>query len=320
MVFSLHPKLRPFGSLGVLGAVVISFLFPVLSPGQAESSPEADPAGIVRRAVANHLAEEASHHPLRFALRRKDERHDITREIVETPQGDVALVVASNGAPLSPGDHQVQVARLDNLAAHPDLQAHRQKREQEDAARIDKLMRLLPDAFTYRYLSTDPCTVTHPPDIYVPDAPAQHLAAPDSAAQMCYHMSFTPNPHFDPPDTESKILRGLAGDIWMEKSHERLFRLDAHLITDVDFGWGIVGRLDKGGTIYLEQTDIGNHDWELTQMRLNLTGKLLMVKSLTVRLTEEMGRFAPTPPNMDYRQAIRMLESPSPAAPSVASK
>src|SRR5581483_5276415 len=152
---------------------------------------------------ANHLAEEAAHKPLRFALHRRDERHDVTRAVIETPQGDVAMVVANHGAALSPDDRQSQIARLDNLAAHPDLQAHRQKREQEDNARIDKLLRLLPDAFIYRYIDTEPCTVTEAPYIPLPGESIPPPATP-SPADSCYRMSFTPNPHWDPPDTEGK--------------------------------------------------------------------------------------------------------------------
>jgi len=230
------------------------------------------------------------------------------------------MVVANHGAALSPDDRQSQIARLDNLAAHPDLQAHRQRREQEDNARIDKLLRLLPDAFTYRYVDTEPCAVTDAPNIPLPGQSTPPPETPPSPANSCYRMSFTPNPNWDPPDTEGRILRGMAGEIWMEKSHERLYRLNAHLITDVDFGWGIVGRLNKGGTIYLEQTQLDSGEWQLTRMKLNLTGKLLMFKSITVQLNEEMGRFSPVPPNVDYREAIRMLKGSLPGATSLASK
>lgn len=272
-------------------------------------SPAADAAALVRRAVANHMAAEAAHHPLRFVLHKKDERRDFTQEVIETPQGDVALTIAANGAPLSPDGHQTQLNRLNNLAAHPDLQEHRHKREQEDNARVDKLMRLLPDAFLYHYDRTVPCDVTTPPDVPIPGAvPTPAVGAPAPAAQ-CYHLTFMPNPRFSPPDAEARILRGMAGDVWIEKSDERLARLNAHLIAEVDFGWGIIGRLDKGGTIFLEQTKIADNDWELTRMKLNLTGKALMVKSLSFRMTEEMAHFSPVPPDLDYHRAIQMLES-----------
>lgn len=308
----LATRIPRFWPVFRLHVPVFCFLWIIFaaSYAQAPTPPVTDAAALVRRAVVNHLAQEAAHQPLRFVLHKKDERHNITQSIIETPQGDVAMVVASNGAPLSPTDRQTQIDRLDNLAAHPDLQEHRHHREQEDNARVDKLMRLLPDAFLYHYDSIVPCTVSVPPSIPLPGAPLPAPAADPPPAAECYHLTFKPNPGFDPPDTESKILRGMAGELWMEKSRERLVRLNAQLVSDVDFGWGIIGRLDKGGTVFLEQTDIGNNDWELTRMKLNLTGKALMVKSLSFRMNEEMGRFAPAPP-VDYHHAIEILKSES---------
>jgi hypothetical protein len=107
----------------------------------------------------------------------------------------------------------------------------------------------------------------------------------------------------------------MAGEIWIETANVRLCRLKGHLIDDVDFGWGIVGRLDKGGTVYLEQTRIGDTDWELTRMKLNFTGRALMVKELSYRINEEMGQYTPVPAGTDYHKAIKVLEAGQPGAP-----
>jgi len=294
-------------------AVALAALLPLVATAQ-QPAPAPDPSALVHRAVANYLAEEEapSRHPVRFFFHKHDDRRDFTQDIMETAQGDVALTVAANGKPLSPADHQTQIDRLDNLAAHPDLQAHRQKREQEDTARVDKMLRLLPDAFLWHDEGSVPCTVTVPPEVQVPghSFPPPPILAPAT----CDHLTFAPKPGWTPPDAEARIFEGMAGELWIESSRERLVRLSAHLIQDVDFGWGIVGRLNKGGTVLLEQTEFPGGDWELSRMNLNLTGKILMVKSVSFRMTEEMAHYAPLPPNLDYRKAIRMLESdPSPS-------
>jgi hypothetical protein len=115
---------------------------------------------------------------------------------------------------------------------------------------------------------------------------------------------------------EANIFRGLAGELWIDQAQERLTRLDAHVIANVDFGWGILGKLDKGGTIQLEQSDIGNHDWELTTLKLNLKGKALIFKSLDIQLTEQASHFSQVPEGTDYHKAIKLLESSGvPVAP-----
>lgn len=278
--------------------------------------PSVDAAALVRRAVANRLAADASPQPVRFVFHKRDERRDFTQSIIETRQGDVALTIAANGQPLGQVGRQAQIDRLNNLAAHPDLQEHRHRNELQDAARIDKLLRELPDAFLYHAdPATVPCTVTVPPFVPIPGDTLPPPASPAAIAQ-CYHLVFTPNPKFNPPDAESKILTGMAGEVWIETSRERLVRLNAHVISQVEFGWGIIGRLDKGGTIFLEQTDVGTDNWQLTRMKLNLTGKALLVKSLSFRITEEMSRFAPVPAGLDYRKAIQTLLTEQPPAPA----
>ncbi|HEX3659921.1 MAG TPA: hypothetical protein VHU89_00720 [Acidobacteriaceae bacterium] len=294
---------------------MLCFLVLPLLRAQQAPSPATDAAALVRRAVAKRLAEDANPQPVRFVFHKRDERRDFTQQIFETRQGDVALTLAANGRPLGPAGHQAQIDRLNNLAVHPDLQEHRHRREQQDAARIDKLLRELPDAFLYHEDSIVPCTVTVPPFIPVPGQPLPPPPAVSAPIAQCWHLTFRPNPAFNPPDAESRILTGMAGEVWVEIAHERLVRLNAHVISEVEFGWGIIGRLDRGGTIFLEQTDVGNDNWQLTRMQLNLTGKALLVKSLSFRITEEMSRFSPVPADLDYRRAIQMLLAEQPPVP-----
>jgi hypothetical protein len=261
-----------------------------------------DAAALVRRAIQNREDAAKTHRPLRYLLRKTDDHRDTTKDIIETDQGDVARLIAINNQPLTPEATHSELDRLNTLAHHPEIQEHRHQREQKDAARVNRLMRLLPDAFLYRDQGPTPC----------PSG-----AAPGRKGEAtCHHLSFSPNPSFEPPDVEANIFRGLAGDLWIDQAQERLTRLDAHVIANIDFGWGILGKLDKGGTIQLEQSDIGNHDWELTTLKLNLKGKALMLKSLDIQLTEQASHFSQVPSGVDYRKAIELLEnSTAPIAP-----
>lgn len=301
-------KTRP-----MLRAVLCSGMALAMMAGAAGAQTAVEPQdgidaqAVVQRAVANRLAEDAQHRLMRFLFHKKDDRRDYTQKIIETEQGDVAMAVAVFGKPLGPMGRQAQITRLNNLAAHPELQAHRLKREQADEARVDMLLKLLPDAFVYEYVNTVPCDVRRQPEISVPGIAVAAAQTPPEVAQ-CYHMTFRPNPKFNPPNLQARILTGMAGEIWIESTDERLYRLRAHLISDVDFGWGFVGRLNKGGTVFLEQSEIEPHVWELTRMRLNLSGKVLMVKALRIHIAEEMGQYAAVPSGLDYREAIRMLK------------
>ena len=278
--------------LTVLATLAIFALMSPLREAFAQGDDAArDPVALVRRASQNELKSANGNHPYRYQLHKIDDNKVTTKEIVETKDGDVARLIAVDDKPLDADTQKAEIDRLTNLAAHPELQAHRHKREQEDSNRANEMIRLLPDAFLYKY-----------------------EGVVDGPNGQCYRLSFQPNPNFKPPDREGEVYHGMAGELWIDKGQERMVKLDAHLIADVDFGWGILGRLYKGGSIMVEQADVGDHHWETTHMKLSLTGKALLIKSLNFQTTEDASHFEPVPPEMGYQNAIKMLLNNSDSA------
>ncbi len=271
---------------------VLGFGIAVKAPilAQATATQPIDPMALVERAAANELRANEnrlshSQQPVRFRLYKENEKGTTTKAVVQTKDGTVARLLTIDGKPLTEDQEQDEAARLDRLMEQPETQERRRKREQEDTERSNKLIKIMPVAFLYTYQGI----------VQGPTGPAVKL-------------SFQPNPHFVPPDTETRIAVGIAGELLIDKERERMVRLDAHLFTDVDFGWGFIGRLYKGGNIRIENADIGNGNWQLVHMKLDLTGKALMVKTLTFHITEDATDFEPVPTGMDYKDAIRMLQ------------
>jgi len=276
--------LRPCRVLSISFVSAVLAVFPVHATFGQSDDVSRDPVALVRRASQNELKSAHGNHPYRYQLRKVDENKITIKQIVETRDGDVARLIAVDDKPLDADAQKAEIDRLNNLAAHPELQAHRHKKEQEDSDRADEMIRLLPDAFLYKYEAM----------VDGPNGPS-------------YRLSFQPNPNFKPPDREAQVYAGMAGELWVDKAQERMVKLDAHLIADVEFGWGILGRLYKGGSILVEQADVGDHHWETTHMKLSLTGKALMIKPLSFQTTEDASHFEPVPPEMGYQNAIKML-------------
>lgn len=274
----------------VLRTSTAALLFtpPVLLGAQQPSTTIPDPAALVRRATHNELATSGPGQAVRFKLRKADDKNITTKEIVETKDGNVARLIAIGDKPLTSDQEKAEADRLAKLMSDPSIQAHRQKREKEDNDRANKMLKLLPDAFLYTYTGM----------VDGPNGP-------------CYRLTFKPNPNFNPPDRESEVYHGMAGEMWIDKNQERLVKLNAHLIDDVEFGWGILGRLYKGGTLLVEQADVGGHHWETTHMKLNLTGKALLFKNLRFNTTEDAYDFQPIA-QMGYREAIKLLQTNKP--------
>jgi hypothetical protein len=241
---------------------------------------------LVKRALATELrvSQDASH-PMRYRLRKSSPRLTSAKEIVETRDGDVARLIAINDRPLSQADEQREQARLDALFSDPGRQRHRKQSEEADTGIVLKLLRMLPQAFLYEY-----------------------AGAGQGPSGKVEKFRFRPNPSFNPPDLETQALTAMTGELWIDASQERVTRLEGHLQQDTTYGWGILGKLDKGGWIVIEQDDIGGRQWRIArfQMKMNLR---ILFKTKNFDTVEEMTQYAPVPPGLGYRQAIQMLRS-----------
>src|SRR6202012_4938779 len=259
--------------------------------GQADHSlpqngtPDIDPEKIVRDASWNELHTKSPGRSFRYRQRKVDPKETVVKEIYETKDGDVARLIERNGKPLSTEDEQAELDRLNNLLEHPEVQEHRHKKEQEDSARGDEMVRMLPDAFLF----TDDGTVQGP-------------------SGPCYRLQFRPNPAFTPPDREGEVYHGMVGELWVDKAQERLGKIDSPLISDVNFGWGVLGRLYKGGSILVQNQDVGLHHWETVHMKLRLQGKLLMMKSVDYSTTEDFSDFRIHPQEFNVQEAVNYLK------------
>lgn len=253
-------------------------------PVAASSLTPAQAQALVERALATELrASQDPYHPMRFRLMKSSPRLTSTKEIVETRDGFVARLVQIDGRPLSQDEEEKEEARLNALLSDPSIQRHRKQNEDSDTEHAMKVLRALPEAFIYHFTGSGM-----------------------SPTGTVYKFSFQPNQHFNPPDLETQILTQMSGELWIDAAEERVERLEGHLQQDVDIGWGILGRLNKGGWIVIEQADVGGRQWRTVRFQMAMSGRILF-KNKSFDTQEEQTQFAPLPPELNYRQAIQML-------------
>jgi hypothetical protein len=259
-------------------------ILPLAAAGQGVTGHDDD--ALVKRALTNEVrAAGDAQHPMRYCLRKSSPRLTSTKEILETKDGAVARLIAVNDSPLSAEDEQKEQTRLASLLSDPSMQRHRKQAEDEDSARAMKVLRALPNAFVY-----------------------QSAGAATGPAGAVRKFAFKPNPKFDPPDLETQLLTQMTGEIWIDVAQERVARLEGHLTKDVDIGWGILARLNKGGWILIEQADIGEHQWHIVHFKMAMTGRVFFTTKV-FDTTEDESRFAPLPAGLSYKQAIQMVEA-----------
>jgi hypothetical protein len=76
----------------------------------------------------------------------------------------------------------------------------------------------------------------------------------------------------------------------------------------VVFGWGILGRLHKGGVFEVRQDEVAAGHWELTLVDVHITGKALFFKTIGEQQHEERSAFREVPGNLNLAQAVEMLK------------
>src|SRR5262249_23993187 len=123
--------------------------------------------------------------------------------------------------------------------------------------------------------------------------------------------TFRPNPDFSPKDRETQMYRGMEGFVLVEPVQERLVRVEGKLVKDVSFGWGIFGRLYKGGTYEIVQTQLSPGAWRITTMNFDVRGRVFFFDTFSFLRNESNARFRSVPAPMSYRAGVKpLLESP----------
>jgi hypothetical protein len=241
---------------------------------------------LVRRAIQNE--EKANNDNVRFMYRLRTEtpKGSRTQELVETNDGVVARLIAINDKPLTPEQRQADDQKLERLLTDSQERAKKQKAQKEDEQRVSKMVRSLPDAFSYQYDGT----------------------VPGKNGGELIRLKFTPNPRWTPPDRERQVFQGMNGTMLIDPQQVRLAKIEATLFRDVNFGWGIFGHLDRGGQFIVEQSNVGDGRWESTDMRLRFTGKILLFKSLNINEHESASNFRPVPDHLTFAQGVELLK------------
>jgi hypothetical protein len=259
---------------------------------QDQHPPAMPPGEFVRLAVANEVAaaRDTSIKHL-FCAHRKTSKGSQTRLYVETNDSMAGMLIAVDDRPLTAAQQQAEAGHLAWLVDNPEQLRKKQAREKEDEERTLRIVKALPAAFRYEYAGTENS---------VPGL---------GDAGTLVRLKFTPNPSYSPPSHVEQVLTGMEGYLLIDSTSRRLARIDGTLFRDVTFGWGIAGRLDKGGRFVVQQADVGDGAWEITAMRLDITGKILLFKSLNMVSDESFSNFQRVPNNLPFAGGVELLKA-----------
>lgn len=251
-----------------------------------------DPKELVRKTIQNELKADKNGNGFFFYRGVKTTPKDsTTRLFVETREATAGMLIAYNGKPLTPQQRQAEEARIQRFVNHPEELKKRREQQKEDDEHEMRIMRALPDAFLYDYEGEQPAT--------------DHIG---HLGDRLVKLNFRPNPNYRPPSRVEEVLAGMKGYVLIDPVRFRLATIDGTLFKEVAFGWGILGHLNSGSRFIVQQQYVGDNDWEVSNMTLDFTGKILFFKNLVIKSTETYSDFRPVPPNLTFAQAVDLLK------------
>lgn len=205
-------------------------------------------------------------------------------KVVQTKYGDMHRMLAVNGTPLTPKEEEAEDHRLEKLLNQPGQIKNNARKSHEDAEEERNMLRMLPNAFLFRYEQRNGDSIT---------------------------LAFTPNPDFHADSHESEVFHHMEGHLVVYLPTKRLEEIDGRLMSPVKFWGGFLGHLDAGGTFHVEQRDVGSGYWELTRLNVQMDGKALFFKTIAVRQKESYTNFKRVPDDITSKQAAERLISGS---------
>ncbi len=255
------------GSLRALGALCLTGF--ALGAGTRAPAQGSDAAlAAVHAAVSAELkSSELDHSAWDYRDHDVQPDRDIVSEVIETPQGNLSRMISLNGRKLTGGDEADELRRIRDFVNSSSEQEKKRKDGDHDDAQAHELLTMLPDAFLWNITG-------------------------ENAEEVILH--FRPNPAFKSPDMQSRVLGTMAGEMVVARGSDRIKTLRGTLTDDVRIGFGILGKLDRGGIFDVERREIAPGHWQITETHVHIAGRAVLFKSIGQQEDETKTGFHPS--------------------------
>ncbi len=241
-----------------------------------------NPDALVREVIHNEMEAQLSDQSLWCyrEQRQEDGKPAKTLQVCQTKDGELERLVALDGRELTSLQAQAEDERIQRLVSRPEQLRAKQKKDREDGEQARNLLATLPDAFLFQ------C---------------------DHQSGNLVTLRFRPNPAFRPSTRSAQVFHHMEGTLVVDAAQGRLVEINGHLTSEVKFLGGLLGHLDKDGTFCVKQQNVGEGHWDLRFMSVQMSGKALFFKTITVLETKSLIDYKPLPRGATLRQAADFL-------------
>ena len=273
---------------------VVIFLAMITISGAATATDNKGSAQQLMREVVNTEVKSADSDHSHWMYRQHDvePNKDIVQECVQTAEGEICRHLEQNGHPLTGSEQQQEQKRIHGLLSNPDQERKAQRARNHDGDQAVRMLKMLPDAFNY---------------------------SDDGQDGGYLRLKFEPNPDFDPPTREARVFYAMRGTVLVDPKSKRLVQLKGKLFKDVEFGWGLLGKLYQGGTFLVKRADVGEGHWDTTLLDVDIHGKALFFHTINAQQREVTTEYKKVSDGLTLSQGASLLLSPnSQGKPTVA--
>jgi len=249
----------------------------------AHAQSDQDARAIVRKVVDNEIRFEAADHSRwMYKDSYKSPTTNTVKLVIQCPEANLSQLIEIDGHAPSAQDRQNNLNHVQQLINDAGLRAKQRRAEAHDGQQADELMKLLPNAFIWHIVNRNEGTIT---------------------------LAYRPDPNFSPPSMSARVLAAMSGTLTVAEREMRLKTLNGKLMKSVEFGWGLLGHIDAGGTFQIMRDEVGPGIWQITQTHVHISGHALFFKTIGDQEDEITSDWKPVPQDVDMKKAAQMIRS-----------
>jgi hypothetical protein len=262
----------------VVLTAILSSIF--LVPSSAVTADQ-DLRAVVSKMVENELNAQKNPRYWMYLDNKRERNHSQVDRVLQLPECWMTWPVSIDGRPPTAAERQHARGEIDKLVHDQDARRKNHRDIESDLQKANSVLKILPEAF---------------------------LFIRDGRAGRSIKLKFRPDPKYDPSSNEAKVFHRMQGTLLIDAAEIRLARLNGYLISDVDFGLGILGKVYRGGTFEVVQSRLLPKVWEVSRLDVHISGRALLFHTIGEQQHETKTQFKRVPSGLTLAQAAALVE------------
>lgn len=211
---------------------------------------------IVERSVAANDKDFAAEPEFNFIEKDHEGKTTKTFQVTMIDGSPYQRLLASSGKALSPAQEAVELKKEEKTAAERRAQTPEQREKRiadygKELKSDHEMMSQLSKGFDFRIVGTR-----------------------KSGQRSVWVLTATPKPSYRPPNMDCEVLRGMRGEMWIDKETYEWAKVTAEVIRPVSIG-GLLAEVEPGTRFEIEKAPVTAGIWQITHFSMQSHAKVL---------------------------------------------